>query len=76
MSTIIMIILAAAIIFWHPPFQLPRLSKRTLTPIIMIIILSSLLLVGAFKSTSDEVCCQKTASQNDFTQPQLNQSTF
>lgn len=76
MSTIIMISLALAIIFWRPPFQLPRLSRKTITPIIMIIILSSLLLLGTFKSTSNDSCCQKTSRQADSTAPLLKQSTF
>jgi hypothetical protein len=76
MSTIIMISLAIAIIFWRPPFQLPRFSRKTITPIIMIIIVSSLLLLGTFESSSDKACCPETASQTHSPESLLNQSTF
>jgi len=49
MSSIILLLLAMAIIFWRPPFRLPQAAKRAITPIILLIILSSLLLLGTFK---------------------------
>ncbi|UCE08109.1 MAG: hypothetical protein JSW07_08815 [bacterium] len=76
MSTIIMISLAIAIIFWRPPFQFPRLSRKTITPIIMIIIVASLLLLGTFESSSDKGCCPKTASQAHSPESLLDQSAF
>ncbi len=63
MSTILMISLAIAIIFWQAPFQLPRPSRKIIDPIVIIIIISSLLLIGTFKSSSKESCINQTAKQ-------------
>ncbi len=76
MSTIIMVSLAIAIIFWRPPFQLPRPSKKIVTPVIMIIVVISLLLIGTFKSTSDESCCNQTTKQATSTETSLKRSAF
>lgn len=76
MSTIIMLSLATIVIFWRPPFKFPHPSKKMIMPILMIIILSSLILLGIFKSTSNGDCCQKTVKQNESSGPLLRQSTF
>jgi len=76
MSTIVMISLAIAIILWRPPFQLPRLSKQQIISIVMIIIVSSLLLVGTFKSASKESCCNESTKQATSTETSLKRSAF
>lgn len=76
MSTAIMISLAIAIIFWRPPFQLPRPSKKIISSIIMIIIVISLLLIGTFKSTSNESCCNQITKQVNSAETSLKRSAF
>ncbi len=76
MSTIIMLSLAIVVIFWRPPFKFPQPSKKMIMPILMIIILSSLILWGTFRSTSNGDCCQKTVKQNESSGTLLRQSTF
>lgn len=76
MSTIVMISLAIAIIFWRPPFQLPRLSRKRITSIIMIIIVSSLVAVGTFKSAPKERCCNQSTKQAASTESSLKRSAF
>jgi len=76
MSTIIMIILAGVIIFWHPPFQLPRLSRRIIAPILIIVIVGSLFLLVSLSSTAKKECPAETVSETDSPPAYPNQSTF
>ena len=76
MSAIIMVILAIAIIFWRPPFQLPRPSKKIITPIIVIIFVCSLLLIGTFKPPSNESCCNTPNKQTNSTETSFHGSAF
>ncbi len=76
MSTIVMISLTIMIIFWRPPFQLPRLSKKMITPIIIIIFVCSLLLIGTFKSPSKESCCNESTKQAISSKTSLKRSAF
>lgn len=76
MSTIIMISLSIAIIFWRPPFRLPHPSRKIITPIIMILVVISLLLIGTFKSASNESCCNQPLKQTNGTETTLKRSTL
>jgi glucan phosphoethanolaminetransferase (alkaline phosphatase superfamily) len=76
MSTIVMISLAIAIIFWRPPFRLPRPSRKIVTPIIMILVVISLLLIGTFKSASNESCYNQTLKQTNCTETTARRSAL
>lgn len=76
MATMIMLCLAVALIFWRPPFRLPHISRKLLIPIILILIFSSLLIIGTMRSTSNNSQSQQTTKPTQSTEPVVRQSNL
>lgn len=72
-STIFIIILAAAIIFWKPPFQISMEMKKMVVPLILTIIITLLFILGSIsKDTKHPI--SKTPAQEKSVEPFARQS--
>lgn len=74
MSTIIIFILAAAIIFWKPPFKVSLRFKKVLVPIILTIIVTLLFILGSISSISEHKISESPADQTQSIEPFTRQS--
>lgn len=72
-STIVIFILAAAIIFWRPPFQVSSRFKQIFVPIILTIIITLLFMLGSFSSNSENPI-SKSPAQEKSVEPFARQS--
>jgi len=72
MSTILLLILAMAIIFWHPPFQIPDRIKQISRPIILVILIIILFVIGAVKSFSRKTIHQSSVIKIECSDKAIN----